>query len=142
MAARLAGECCPGEVSHLLQEVTVLLQLLQALTRRLVGEVGAAHPVKVTSNSPGYKLQHALSQAEPLVLLTRSLRSVEDSPLDQLKLSDKESLHLDVNSLGLTHSAHVRFGPELAFLVQVNLTEGVKCKEKGKVWYLNRPEEG
>ena len=86
VTAGLLAQPGPGEVAHLLQQVIVPLQLLDALAGRVLGE-GTADPVEVTANSPGDELHHALSEAEPLILHTGSGRGVEDPPLDQLELS-------------------------------------------------------
>ena len=121
IAARLLCKPVPRELSDILQQVFVVLQLVQAVTGRVLGEGERSRPIQVTANSPGDELHHTSREAELLILLARPGRSLESSPLNHGELSRERRVFIEIYPLLLTQSLHVPTGPELVPLVQVDL---------------------
>ena len=75
----------------------------------------------MTANLLRYKLQHTPGEAVALILLAWAVRSVENFPLHEVKVSIQAGFYLEINTLSLTQPGHVNPRPELASLVQVDL---------------------
>ena len=130
IATSLPCDPRPGELSYILQQISVVLKLVQTMTGRVLGEAEGAPGVQVTANSPGYKLQHTFCEAELMIVLARPSWRVQSSPLNQGELSHSESLFSEINPLCLTKSAHVPTGPELSLLMDEDIVTLISSESR------------